>query len=140
MLLGNIAFQQSLCESAQAISIWNDWDARFVPLPLPFSDEIVLLNSLARLPCGALPGGAIRSWIFILLLVGSVLRCQYLLQRREWSILLPPIVGDDSFDGEDGPRPDWLPKLGVKWEVPACFYPRVQFDELRVLGACSDHL
>ena len=34
----------------------------------------------------------------------------------------------------------WLPRLFVGWEMPACFYPRVQLNELRLLGAHSDRL
>ena len=55
-------------------------------------------------------------------------------------LLLLPFVGGGSFDGEADPRPDWLPKLCAGWEAPACFHLRVQFEELRVLGACYDRL
>ena len=32
----------------------------------------------------------------------------------------------ETFDGEDDPRPDWLPRLCVRWEMPACLYTRAQ--------------
>ena len=41
------SFQQYLRKGTSlSISIWDDWDAPFVPLPLPFSDK----KSLAHLP------------------------------------------------------------------------------------------
>ena len=75
--------------------------------------------------------------------VTTIQRCQYLLQRREWealSFLILPLVSNKTFDGEDDPRPDRLPRLYVSWEVPAGFHSRVQQEEFRVVGAFSEYL
>ena len=77
-------------------------------------------------------------------LVGSVLGCQYLRQRRErraplFSIcFFLPLAGYHTFHGEDDSRPLWLPRLCEGWEMRACFHPSVQLEELRVVGACSE--
>ena len=33
----------------------------------------------------------------------------------------------------------WLSRFCVGWEMPACFYPRVQLEEPRDLGASSEN-
>ena len=138
-------FQQSLREEAEAISIWGRLrrSLRVPAFALLRSDRLAQPSRQVAVRSSSWRGDQVLHLYPIF--VGSVLRCQYLSQRRERRtplvsicVLLPPFVGDDSFDGKDDARPDW--KLGVSWEVPACCCPRVQFDELRVLGACSDHL
>ena len=55
-------------------------------------------------------------------------------------LLLLPVAGNNTFDGEDDARPDWLPRLCVGWEMPVCFYPHVPLGKLRVLSGCSEYL
>ena len=110
---------------------------------LPFSDVSALLSSLARLPRGSLPGGAsapqsnmvclTRSSILTRPLVGSVLRCQYLLQRQQGASLFH--LWDITPSTTKMIRDLWSPRFCAGWEMPACFYPRVQLQELHVVGA-----
>ena len=97
----------------------------FSPLPLPFSAMI------AQLPHQVAAQGSPRRGVRSTEqhgvldqvfnpdppLVGSVLRRQFLLQRRE--------RGASFFH------------LCVSWEMLACVYPRVQFEKLHVVGASS---